>query len=146
MNRIDRMILSVLFTLSLGVLSSCSPNHGFKTINSHSYKLVSAQAEWRLKASPYQQVGFNLKHALSIKFPRRQLLSYISPHGYADYTEESCTYESKISLGSSSSDHVRFNGLPVCAFLQDEETYLLTLHPFIVLNAQNQWVRSREAG
>ena len=69
-------------------------------------------------------------------------MHYISPHGYREYSSESCSYRGDIILGSTTLKDVDFNGVPLCAFLHNAETYFLTLRPFFIYTEEGKLDRA----
>ena len=69
-------------------------------------------------------------------------MHYISPHGYREYSSESCSYRGDIILGSTTLKDVDFNGVPLCAFLHNSETYFLTLRPFFIYTEEGKLDRA----
>ena len=120
MRLVNRLILSVITT---SILLGCYSGNGGQVVESHKpckpysrIDVLTSPGEWRLGKSDYTQVGVKLNDSVSIKLPSRQWMHYISPHGYPEYSRESCSYRGDIILGSTTLQDVDFNGIPLCAF------------------------------
>lgn len=135
------MITSIVF-------GCCSGNNGQVVLSHKSCKpysridILTSPGEWSLEKSDYTQVSVKLEHSVSIKLPSRQWMHYISPHGYREYSSESCSYRGDIILGSTTLKDVDFNGVPLCAFLHNSETYFLTLRPFFIYTEEGKLDRA----
>ena len=142
----NRLILSVITT---SILLGCYSGNGGQVVESHKpckpysrIDVLTSPGEWRLGKSDYTQVGVKLNDSVSIKLPSRQWMHYISPHGYPEYSRESCSYSGDIILGNTTLKDVDFNGVPLCAFLHNSETYFLTLRPFFIFTEEGKLDRA----
>lgn len=135
------MITSILFGCYSGnkgqVVESYQPCKPYSRID-----VLTSPGEWSLEKSDYTQMSVKLDHSVSIKLPSRQWMHYISPHGYSEYSRERCSYRGDIILGSTTLKDVDFNGVTLCAFLYNSETYLLTLNPFFIFTEEGKLDRA----
>ena len=146
MRLVYRLILSVITT---SILLGCYSGNGGQVVESHKpckpysrIDVLTSPGEWSLVKSDYTQVGVKLNDSVSIKLPSRQWMHYISPHGYPEYSRESCSYSGDIILGSTTLKDVDFHGVPLCAFLHNSETYFLTLSPFFIYTEEGKLDRA----
>ena len=142
----NKLILPVMIT---SILFGCCFGNKGQVVESHKsckpysrIDILTSPGEWSLEKSDYTQVSVKLEHSVSIKLPSRQWMHYISPHGYSEYSSESCSYRGDIILGSTTLKDVDFNGVPLCAFLHNSETYFLTLRPFFIYTEEGKLDRA----
>ena len=146
MRLVNKLIFPVIIT---SILFSCYSGNNGQVVESHKpcrpysrIDVLTSPGEWSLGKSNYTQVNVKLYHSVSIELPSRQWMHYISPHGYSEYSRESCSYRGCIILGNTTLKNVDFNGVPLCAFSYNSETYFLTLSPFFIFTEEGKLDRA----
>lgn len=142
MRLVNRLILSVI---TISILPGCYSGNNGQVVESHKpckpysrMDVLTSPGDWSLRKSNYTQLSVKLNDSVSIKLPSRQWLHYLSPHGYPEYSSESCSYMGDIVLGSTTLKKIDFKGIPLSAFLHNSETYFLTLNPFFIYTEEGR--------
>ncbi len=109
-----------------------SYNPWFTTYEDLKLGIIKPQQEWYFRSPAYKGIDVTFNKKITIHRPRLRLAYYIIPHA-VKYKNEECFYYGGVTLGEHTLEKAFFRGVPLCAFTNGADVYMLTLSPFIFI-------------